>query len=408
MTRRVTLASGFALVTLMAIALASCGNRDQSKVGGQNSAPVTVATPLVKPIVDWDEFVGRFEAVEFVEVRPRVSGYIQSVAFREGQFVSKGQLLFVVDPRPFQAALDAARADRQRAEAARQLADLNLARAQSLLTDKAIGQEEFDTIRATAAQALAQVAAARASERTRALDLEFTRVTAPVAGRASDRRLSVGNYVAAGQTVLTSVVSLDPIHFVFNGSEAVYLKYQRANRAGTRPSSRVAPNPVEIRLQDEPDYRWRGRMDFVDNQLVSGAGTIRGRAVVRNPDGILSPGMFGHMRLLGSGAYNALLIPDGAVVADQTRRVAYVVDDAGTVTPHVLDLGPMVDGLRVVRSGLNATDRIIIEGVQRIRPGVKVKAQTGKITPPAPGTAPDMNTFIEPPAASATAARPAP
>ncbi len=220
----------------------------------------------------------------------------------------------------------------------------------------------------------------------------------------SDRRLDVGNYVTAGTTVLTTVVALDPIYFTFTGSEAVYLKYQRANRAGTRPSSRVAPNPVDIKLGDENEYRWHGRMNFVDNVLDQGSGTIRGRAEVRNPDGFLTPGMFGHMRLLGSGAYSGMLIPEESVVTDQTRKAVLVVGDGDKVEQRVVELGPIVDGLRVVRSGLKATDRVVIAGVQRGRPGTKVSIKQGKIVPPAPGTGPQVPTLTEPPATSATSA----
>ena len=203
---------------------------------------------------------------------------------------------------------------------------------------------------------------------------------------------------------MTSVVSMDPIHFMFTGSEAVYLKYSRANQAGTRPSSRVAPNPVDIRLADETAYRWHGTMDFVDNALDMGTGTIRGRAVVRNPDGFLTPGMFGHMRLLGSGSYRALLIPEEAVITDQTRKSVLVVGKGDMVEPRVLQLGPLVDGLRVVRAGLKADDRVIIAGVQVARPGMKVAPRAGKVVPPAPGTGPEVPAIIEPPATQATAA----
>ena len=193
------------------------------------------------------------------------------------------------------------------------------------------------TPQATYRQAVAQVGRRRPTPRAKALDVEFTRVIAPAAGRASDRKVSVGNYVTAGTTVLTTIVSLDPIYFIFTGSEAVYLKYQRANRAGTRPSSRVAPNPVDIRLADENGYRWHGRMEFVDNAIDQGSGTIRGRAVVPNPDGFLTPGMFGHMRLLGSGAYQALLVPEEAVVTDQTRKTVLVVGPDGKVAQRVVE-----------------------------------------------------------------------
>ena len=395
-----------ALVTVLG--LAACSEKQGGAAGpggpGGPAPTVTVATPLIKPIVDWDDYIGRFEARQSVEVRPRVSGYVKSLNFRDGEFARAGDLLFTIDPRPFQAALDQARAESQRARATADLARSNFARTDKLLGLNAVSREEFDTAKATLAQAQAALASAQATVAARALDVDFTRVTAPISGRMSDRRVDVGTFVTAGTTPMTTVVTLDPIHFVFTGSEAVYLKYQRANQAGTRPSSRVAPNPVEIRLADETDYRWRGKMDFVDNAIDMGSGTIRGRAVVRNPDGFLTPGLFGHMRLIGSGAYNGMLIPEDAVVTDQTRKVALVVGPDGMVSPRVLQLGPLVDGLRVVRSGLKTDDRIIIEGVQRARPGTKVTAKAGKIVPPAPGTGPMPPAIIEPPATSATSA----
>lgn len=392
------------------LALASCGKKDDGQGAPPPGAPggpppqVTVAHPLVKPIVDWDDYTGRFEAIDSVDVRPRVSGYLASLNFRDGQFVRKGDLLMTIDPRPFQAILDQAKADEARYVAAAAVAKTALDREKQLVDLKAASQEEFDNFTATYKQAAAQVGSARANTAAKALDVSFTRVTAPASGRASDRRVSVGNYVTSGTTVLTTIVSLNPIHFVFTGSEAVYLKYQRANRAGTRPSSRVAANPVDIRLADETSYRWHGRMDFVDNAIDLGSGTIRGRAVVRNPDGLLTPGMFGHMRLLGSGAYQGLLIPEDAVVTDQTNKTVLVVGGDGKVAQRVVDLGPIVDGLRVVRSGLAATDNVIIAGVQRAHAGAPVKTRQGTIVPPDPGSAPTMPTFTEPPATSATSA----
>lgn len=391
------------------LVLASCGKKDDGQGAPPPGAPggpppqVTVAHPLVKPIVDWDDYTGRFEAIDQVDVRPRVSGYLASLNFRDGQFVRKGDLLMTIDPRPFQAVLDQAKADEARYVAAAQVAKTALDREKQLVDLKAASQEEFDNFTATYKQAIAQVGSAKANTAAKALDVSFTRVTAPASGRTSDRKVSVGNYVTSGTTVLTTIVSLDPIHFVFTGSEAVYLKYQRANRAGTRPSSRVAANPVDIRLADETGYRWHGRMDFVDNAIDLGSGTIRGRAIVKNPNGILTPGMFGHMRLLGSGAYQGLLIPEGAVVTDQTRKTVLVVAPDGKVAQRVVDLGPIVDGLRVVRSGLSATDDVIIAGVQRAHAGAAVKTTQGRIVPPDPGAAPTMP-FTEPPAASATSA----
>jgi RND family efflux transporter MFP subunit len=387
----------------VALLLAGCGDKqDGGPPGG--APPVTVATPLVKPIVDWDEYVGRFEALQSVEVRPQVTGYLQRIAFRDGQFVKAGDLLFVIDPRPFKALEAQARAEVGRARAAAEVARTVFARTEKLLAADAVSREEFENARAQLLQADAALVAAEATARARSLDVGFTEVRAPIGGRLSDRRVDVGALVKSGETVLTTVVTLDPIRFTFTGSESVYLKYQRANLAGTRPSSRVAPNPVDIRLADETEYRWHGTMDFVDNAIDQGSGTIRGRAVLRNPDGFLTPGMFGHMRLIGSGAYNGLLIPDGAIVTDQTRKVALVVGQDNVVKPAVLTLGPLVDGLRVVRSGLMATDKVIIEGVQRARPGTKVTPKRGKIVPPAPGTGPVVPTVITPPAASATAA----
>ena len=398
------------LILASVLALASCGKKDDGTAAAPPGAPggptpeVTVAHPMVKPIVDWDDYTGRFEAVDSVDVRPRVSGYLQSINFRDGQFAKKGQVLMVIDPRPFQAILEQAKADEARYVAAAAVAQTAFNREKELLDLKAVSQEEFDNSQASLRQAVAQLGSAKANTRAKALDVEFTRVTAPAAGRLSDRKVSAGNYVTSGTTVLTTIVSLNPIHFLFTGSEAVYLKYQRANRAGTRPSSRVAANPVDIRLGDENEYRWHGRMDFVDNALDLGSGTIRGRAVVSNPDGLLTPGMFGHMRLLGSGAYQGMLIPEDAIVTDQTRKAALVVGADGKVVQRVVVLGPIVDGLRVVRSGLNATDNVVIAGVQRAHPGTPVQIKQGKIVPPDPGSGPTVPTFIEPPSTSATSA----
>ena len=395
------------LSMIATLLLAACAAKEDGAspppgTPGGPPAQVTVATPVIKPIVDWDEYTGRFEAVETSEVRPRVSGVIRSVDFRDGEFARAGDLLFVIDPRPFEAVLAQARADVTRLRAAATVARTSSARTATLLAANAVSKEESEQAQAASLQAQAALAGGEANVRAQALNVEFTRVRAPISGRLSDRRLAVGNFVTAGQTVLTTVVKLDPIYFGFTGSEAVYLKYQRANRAGTRPSSRLAANPVDIRLGDEADYRWRGKMDFVDNAIDQGSGTIRGRAVVRNPDGFLTPGLFGHMRLLGSGAYDGMLIPEAAVVTDQTRKVALVVGADNKVAQRVVELGPLVDGLRVVRSGLKATDRVIIAGVQRARPGAPVKVRVGRIVSPSPGTGPQVPAITVPPATSAT------
>lgn len=360
---------------LMAAALYGCS---QSSEAQTPPAPqVTVAVPLQRAVQDWDEFTGRFEATQSVEVRARVGGYVQGVHFRDGDYVRRGQLLFTLDPRPAQAALASARASLSQAQAQLNLARTELTRSETLLTSQAVSQAEVDTRRGAVQQAEASVAAANAAVRARQLDLEFTRVTAPISGRVSDRRVDAGNLVAGGSSqadVLTTVVSSAPIHFVFDGSEAVLLKYQRQARNGAAP--------IQVRLQDESSYSRTGSLDFTDNAVDTASGVIRLRALIPNADGFLKPGMFGQARLAGAGSYQAMLVPDAAVATDQARRVVYVVAADGSVTPRAVQLGPLVDGLRVVRSGLQATDRVIINGLQRVQqPGVKVQARNGRIEP---------------------------
>ena len=359
---------------------------------------VTVATPLRETIVDWDDYVGQFVAVDSVDIRPRVSGYLQSVEVTDGATVRKGQLLFVIDPRPYQAALDQAKGAQAHAEASLADAKAQLERGNTLLGAHAISQQAFDTLSATSHQDEADVLSAKAQVNTAALNLEFTHVTAPLAGRISDRRIAPGNLVTADTTVLTNIVNLNPIRFAFTGSEALYLKRQREAAHG-------APLPVEIKLQDEPTYRWKGRLEFVDNALDSASGTIRGRAVVDNPASFLTPGMFGHMRLRGADPYAALLVPDQAVVTDQTREVVYVIDGSNTVHERDVALGPIFNGLRVIKGGLGPDDRVIIDGVQRARPDQKVTPADGKVQPVPPSPT-DVNaeTSLSPPAATATLA----
>lgn len=358
-----------------ALALTGCGGKPDS---GQQKMPdpqVTVATPLAQEIVDWDEFVGRFEAIQNVEIRPRATGYLSGVYFRDGEFVQKNQLLFTVDPRPAKAALAQAIAQLSQAQATLANARTELARSETLYASQAASKEEVEARRAAVRSGEAQVAGGQANVRARQLDLAFTRVTAPISGRISERKVDMGNSVTADQTVLTTIVSVSPLHFVFQGSEALLLKYQRGG-AGTR-----AGTPVRIKLSDEADYRHAGTLDFVDNAVDATAGTIRARAVVPNADGFLKPGMFGSLRLEGSNPYKALLVPDTSIVADAARQLVYVVDKSGTVVARPVETGPLVGGLRVIRSGLAPEDRVIIGGVQRARPGQKVQVQNGKIQP---------------------------
>jgi RND family efflux transporter MFP subunit len=343
---------------------------------------VTVATPLRMMIVDWDEYDGQFQSPNSVDVRPRVSGYLISVGFKDGDYVRKGQRLFKIDPRPYQAALDQARGQEIHDVAALANANTQAERGKLLLDAHAISQQAYDQLAANARQTAADLESARAAVRTNALNLGYTDVTAPLSGRISDRRVAPGNLVTADTTVLTNIVSLDPIWFGFTGSEALYLKYERANQAGTRTSSRFRANPVEIRLQDELAYRWKGHMDFVDNTLDPTSGTIRGRAVVDNSTHFLTPGMFGHLRLLGSGAYPALLIPDQAVSTDQTREVVFVISPGGKVIERGVELGPLYAGLRVIRQGLGPSELVVIDGVQRAKPGSIVSTRLGRIPAP--------------------------
>jgi len=364
---------------LMSAALYGCSKGGEAPA--PQAPPVTVATPLVRQVVDWDEVTGRFEAPRSVDVRARVGGYIQSVHFKDGDFVRQGQLLFTLDPRPAQAALASAQAQLSQAQAQLTLARTEFARAEGLLASQAVSQAEVDSKRGAVAQAQAAVSAANAAIRARQLDVEFTRVTAPIAGRVSDRRVDPGNLVGGGSSagdVLTTIVSASPIYFVFDGSEALALKYQREARTG-------GPAPIRIRLQDETSYDRVGTLDFTDNAIDTASGTIRLRAVVPNADGFLKPGMFGQAQLAGGASYQALLVPDSAIATDAARRVVMVVNADGSTAARAVQTGPLVDGLRVVRSGLKPTDRVIISGGQRIQmPGMKVQPKNGTIAPVAP------------------------
>jgi RND family efflux transporter MFP subunit len=334
---------------------------------------VEVATPLSQRVADWDDYSGRFEAVDAVEVRPRVSGAIESVHFQDGQLVKQGELLFVIDPRPYAAQLAHAKAQLAGARAQLANADAELKRAQALVTQKLVSEADTEVRIAAQQQAAADLAAAEATVQTADLNLSFTRVVAPLAGRASYRRLAPGNIVAADTTALTTIVSENPIRFLFDAPESALLKYKR-EADGARTSL------VDIRLQDETEYRWKGRVDFLDNALDRSSGTIRLRAVVDNPDGFISPGMFGQMRLYAGKPFDALLVPDQSIVTDQTRQVVYVVDGQGIVSQKVVHPGRLIEGLRVIRDGVTPTDRVIISGVQRARPGRKVTVQEGVVT----------------------------
>jgi RND family efflux transporter MFP subunit len=345
---------------------------------------VVVSPPLVIRMTEWDEYTGRFEATDRVDVRARVDGYLDSIHFRDGAIVKPGDLLFVIDPRPYEAVLEGARADVVRAQTRLELATTDLTRGESLFAIRGISQEEFDRRAQAQKEAEAALIVARAAERAAALNVEFTRVRAPIGGRISQKFVSVGNLISGGQagsTLLTTIVAVDPIQFFFDASESDYLKYNRMNATGERRTSRDTANPVRIRLLDEPSYTHVGKMDFVDNRVDPATGTITGRALVANPDGFLTPGQFGRLQLLGSGEFEALLVPDSVILSDQSRRFVWALDKDDMPEQRVVEPGNLERGLRIVRAGLKRDDRIVINGMQRVRPGAKVAPTNGRIEP---------------------------
>lgn len=389
--RRIGRAVGLAAGLSVSLALAGCGQEQPKNAGAPPAPQVIVSQPVKKNVQEWDEYSGRFAAVEEVEIRARVSGYLTAVNFNDGQIVFKGDPLFVIDPRPYQAAVDIARASVAQAQSSVQLAQRELDRARDLRQTQAVSQALLDTRSQQLQNAQAQLLGAQAQVRAAELDLEFTAVKAPVTGRVSNHRVSVGNLVSGGSaqsTLLTTIVSLDPIRFYFDADQASYLRYTRLSRSGERTSSRDKPNPVVLALPDEQGFPHQGHIDFVDNQIDDGTGTIRARAVFDNPDMLLTPGLFGRLRLVGRPSYDGLLLPDAAIGTDQSRRFVYVVDQDNKVTYRGVTTGPLIDGLRVIREGLTETDKVIIAGLQRARPGVAVTPVEQPIQAAAGGTNP--------------------
>lgn len=399
--------------------LSGCGSGSQEP---PPSAPavVTVAKPVTMQIVEWDSYTARLEPVQFVEVRARVSGYLQSTHFTEGQIVEAGDLLFVIDPKPFGAALESAEATLEEAQAqlpkamasmsqakaqqVKAIANQNLTerrfqRATSLKLKNATSQEEVDIregeylqakadvegTKASVAEAKAAITAAtaavktaKASVRTAELDLSYTKIRAPIAGRISDHRVTDGNLISGGSaqsTMLTTITSLDPIHCAFDASEAEVLKYTRLNQAGTRESAREFKFPVYLALADEEGFPHIGHIDFIDNRFDPNSATMRATAIFANSDSDLVPGLFATLRIPGSGSHEAVLIPDEAVGTDQSQQFVLVVDDQNKITRTVVELGPIVNGLRVVRSGLTGDEQIVTRGLQRVRPGATVNPE---------------------------------
>jgi membrane fusion protein, multidrug efflux system len=394
--RRITPIFYPAFATVIAVTLLACSKAGAP--GGQDQGPppadVNVAAVVSRQITEWDDFTGRVEAKETIEIRPRVGGYLASVNFAEGKPVRKGQLLFAIDDREYRAAVETASANVARAQSRSDVAAGELARSNKLLVARAVSQEEFATRQGELRQASADVRSAQASLVQARLNLEFTRIESPIDGRIGLAMMRPGNLVAPGSSVLATVVSLDPMYVYFEGDERTYLKYQDMARAGERPSSRDVKNPVRMGLANEDGYPHEGYMDMVDNQLNPQTGSIRARAVFDNKAGVFTPGLFARIQLLGSGQHLAMLIHDQAVLTDQDRKYVYVVGAKGEAVRKDVVLGASVDGLRIVTSGLEGSEQVVINGMRKIfYPGMPVKTtvvpmDAPNTIPAAPSTAP--------------------
>jgi RND family efflux transporter MFP subunit len=362
------------LILLLAVALSACSEKPPQQAAAA-APPVTVAPPVKRTVTDWDEFTGRFEAVEEVQVRARVGGFVTNVEFRDGAMVKTGDLLYVIDSRPFEAVADQADGQLSDARAKAELAKRELDRGLTLNQSQAVSDSIVDQRRQALQAARAAEMQAEGLLKAAQLNIEFTHVLAPLTGRVSRHLVSVGNLVqgdTGASTLLTTIVSLDPIYIYFDMDEATYLKNNRLYFEGKRPSSRETPNPVQVTLSGETKPSREGKMDFLDNRLDLSTGTLRSRAVIPNKDLSILPGQFGRVRLIGSAPYEALLLPDTAIATDQSRKIVFVVKDDNTVEAKPVVLGPLDDGLRVIREGLKAEDRVIVDGLQRARVGAKV------------------------------------
>jgi RND family efflux transporter MFP subunit len=377
------------LIVMLVPALAGCGEGAPKQAAPPPPA-VTVARPARQTVTDYDEYVGRFVAVDMVEVRARVSGYLEKIGFQDGQLVKQGDLLFTIDRRPFETTVAQTKAQLAQARANLAFAESDLARGSQLVRDKTITEQTFDQRTQAKRVAEASVQAQEAAVRQAELDLQFTELKAPVAGRIGDRRVSPGNLVTGGTggttTLLATIVSIDPMRFEFTFDEASYLRYERIAGASTDDASRSKGLKVQLRLIDEPDFKHEGTVDFVDNVIDRSSGTIRGRAQIPNPKGLFTPGMFARVRVPGSVPYEALLVPDVAIASEQVRKYVMVVGEDDIAKQKYVTLGQLAGNLRVIKDGLSANDRVIVNGLARVRPNAKVTPQE-QGTPPA-ATAP--------------------
>ncbi|USX16617.1 efflux RND transporter periplasmic adaptor subunit [Oxalobacteraceae bacterium OTU3CAMAD1] len=362
----------------LVLTLAACGKGDD---GGQHAGgppPVSVAPVVQREVQEFDEFTARLEAPDTVDIRSRVAGMLTKVHFREGQVVKKGERLFTIDPRPF--AAEAARLEAQLL-AAKTQGELNrteLARAEKLVSVRGVSQQEIDQLRAALASAQANVKAAEAALSQARLNLEFTNITAPVTGRTSRANITEGNLVSVGDPVLTTVVSSDRVYAYFDASEAIYLKYMRSAREGSRGSSRDTPNEVRLGLANEEGFPHAGKMDFVDNRLNPATASMRGRAVFDNKDGLYTPGLFARLQLVGSGKYTATMVLDRAISTDQTRKVVLIVGKNNIVDQREVKTGALIGGMRAV-TGVKPGELVIVDGLLRAMPGAPVTPQQLKV-----------------------------
>jgi RND family efflux transporter MFP subunit len=408
-----------ALLSIMLVTLAACGKGGAdggagAPGGAPPAPPVSVATVIQKEVSDGDEFSGRFEATDFVEVRPRVAGYLTKVHFQAGSLVKKGDLLFTIDPRPYEADAAKADADLKRAETSRELARAEVTRAEKLLAATAISQQEFDQRTATLKDQESAGKAARAALTSAKLNTEYAAIRAPISGRISRAEVTVGNLVTPGTTMLTTIASQDPIHVYFDIDEQQLLKYESLRKTGADAVAEksAGKNLISLGLNNENNYPHQGRVDFIDNRLDARTGTIRGRAVFDNKDRLFTPGVFAKLKLASSGTYNAVLITDRAIGTDQSKKFVLVVDKENKANYREIKLGPLVDGLRVVKDGLKPGESIIVNGLQRVRPGIQVQPEKTAMLPVGTNAVatdekkPKPEAKTEPPASSATASKP--
>jgi multidrug efflux system membrane fusion protein len=352
--------------------LSACGELSAQQAPQQMAPAVSVAAVVHQRITEWDEFTGRLEAPESVSLRPRISGYIDSIGFKEGAIVKAGQPLFYIDDRSYKAEVRRLEAELADVNSQLKLAKSTFVRANELTENNAISVELFDSRAADLEQAKARLRSTSAALEIAKLNLSYTKVTAPITGRVSRAQITAGNLVSAGQTELTTIVSVNQVYAYFDADEQTYLKYIKLAQEGTRPSSREVKNPVYMGLANESGFPHQGYIDFIDNQVNPATGTIRGRAVFENPEGSFIPGLFTRIKLVGSASYDGILIDDKAIATDLSNKYVLVLDNENKVQYRAITLGEKLNGLRIVKSGLTAEDSIVVNGLQRVRPGVQV------------------------------------